>query len=279
MQLPATVARYEGSVLNEVSHKRSIGELIRQWRVARKLSQMELALETDISPRHLSFVENGHAKPSVDVLIRLAEYLQVPLRTRNTWLLTAGYAPQYSEQTLDSGRMTHAKAAVQRLLDTHAPYPGVALDRHWNVVLRNDSAENLFQLLPEKLKNPTINIFRASLHPEGFAAHTTNFLEWGSYLLQTMQRLMLNSRDEHLMSLMAEVNAYSNVQALHERMQKAPSTSDFPLLIPCKIRLLGRELAMFTTLTTFGSPKDITLHEVCIELFYPADEATKAFFH
>jgi MmyB-like transcription regulator ligand binding domain len=153
----------------------------------------------------------------------------------------------------------------------------VALDRHWNVVLTNAAAETLMRVLPDHLKGPELNIFRASLHPEGFAAHTQNFHEWGGYLLQTMQRLILNSRDEHLTSLFNEVNNFPNVCALRDGAQWNPA-AEASLLVPCLLKLAGQELSMFTTLTTFGSPRDITLHEICIELFYPADEKTKAFF-
>ncbi|MDF3034736.1 MAG: helix-turn-helix domain protein [Paucimonas sp.] len=255
--------------------KGTIGSLIREWRTMRRLSQMDLALDIGISPRHLSFVETGRSKPGVELLIAIAEQLDVPLRARNAWLLSAGYAPRYTEQGLDSARMAQVKSAVQRLLDTHEPYPGVALDRQWNVVLHNKAAASLISLLPAELKTPTVNIFRASLHPEGFAAHTKNFHEWGSYLLQVLQRLLLDVRDEELMALSDEINAYPNVQAL--KATGAPSGNEPGLLVPCVLDICGNVLSLFTTLTTFGSPRDITLHELCIELFYPADAATESF--
>jgi len=253
-----------------------VGTLIREWRTQRKLSQMELALDIDISPRHLSFVETGRSRPSAELLMSIASQLDVPLRARNTWLLAAGYAPRYSEQGLDSARMAQVKAAVQRLLDTHDPYPGVALDRHWNVVLHNRAAEKLMGLLPVELLAPEINIFRASLHPQGFAAFTKNFSEWGSYLLQVLQRLMLSARDEDIIALVDEVHAYPNVIALKQQTVISQPTEP-SLLIPCIMELHGQELSLFTTLTTFGSPRDITLHELCVELFYPADTQTEVF--
>ncbi len=254
----------------------SVGSLIRQWRTARKLSQMDLALEIDISPRHLSFVETGRSKPSVQVLMAIAQQLDVPLRTRNAWLLAAGYAPRYSNQGLDSARMSHVRAAIQRLLDGHDPYPGIALDGQWNVVLTNAAGQRMTQLLPDWLRSPTLNIFKASLHPDGFAAHTRNFAEWGSYLLAVLQRLLLQARNEQLMALAQEVYSYPNVQALKATLANTAHTEP-PLLVPCKLTLHGHELSLFTTLTTFGSPQDITLHEMCIELFYPADDQTAAF--
>ena len=254
----------------------SVGSLIREWRTQRKMSQMELALDIDISPRHLSFVETGRSRPSAELLISIASQLDVPLRARNAWLLAAGYAPRYSEQNLDSARMSQVKAAVQRLLDTHDPYPGLALDRHWNVVLLNRAAEKFMALLPSELRTPEINIFRASLHPQGFAAFTKNFAEWGSYLLQVLQRLMLSARDDGILALVEEVHAYPTVIAL--KQQTAISQPSEPsLLVPCIVELYGQELSLFTTLTTFGSPRDITLHELCVELFYPADTQTEVF--
>lgn len=254
----------------------SVGSLIREWRTQRKMSQMELALDIDISPRHLSFVETGRSRPSAELLISIASQLDVPLRARNAWLLAAGYAPRYSEQNLDSARMSQVKAAVQRLLDTHDPYPGLALDRHWNVVLLNRAAEKFMALLPTELRTPEINVFRASLHPQGFAAFTKNFAEWGSYLLQVLQRLMLSARDDGILALVEEVHAYPTVIAL--KQQTAISQPSEPsLLVPCIVELYGQELSLFTTLTTFGSPRDITLHELCVELVYPADTQTEVF--
>ena len=242
----------------------------------RKQSQMDLALDLDISPRHLSFVETGRSRPGVELLMQIAARLDVPLRTRNSWLLAAGYAPRYSEQGLDSARMVQVRAAVQRLLDTHEPYPGVALDRHWNVVLHNQAAASLMGLLPPALLIAPVNIFRASLHPQGFAAYTKNFEEWGAYLLQVLQRQMLGVRDEAIAALAQEIHAYPNVQTLKEKTA-AQATGEPALLVPCILELHGQELSLFTTLTTFGSPRDITLHELCVELFYPNDVTTEAF--
>ncbi|MGB4117242.1 MAG: helix-turn-helix transcriptional regulator [Polaromonas sp.] len=254
----------------------AVGSLIRQWRSTKRRSQMDLALDAGISPRHLSFVETGRAKPSAEVLMAIADHMDVPLRTRNTWLLAAGYAPRYSEQGLDSARMMPVKAAIQRLLDTHDPYPGVALDKQWNVVLHNQAALKLLGLLPDFLQTPTINIFKASLHPQGFAAMTKNFSEWGSYLVALLQRLMLAGRDENVMALAAEVATYPNVQALKAGTTQATSPES-QLLIPCVLEIGGQEISLFTTLTTFGSPRDITLNELCIELFYPSDKQAEQF--
>jgi transcriptional regulator with XRE-family HTH domain len=238
----------------EAENDGSVGTLIREWRTMRKLSQMDLALDADISPRHLSFVETGRSRPSAEVLMTIANHLDIPLRTRNTLLLAAGFAPRYSEQGLGSARMAQIKGAVQRLLDTHEPYPGVALDGQWNVVLLNKTAEKLMDLLPDHLKHPTINMFRVSLHPDGFARHTKNFHEWGSYLLQVLQRLRLTTRGQGLDELSCEVNGYPNVQAIKEYTSR-PLSAESSLLVPCILDLHGHDVSLFTTLTIFGSPR------------------------
>jgi transcriptional regulator with XRE-family HTH domain len=147
----------------------SVGTLVRDWRSRRRLSQMELALDVGISPRHLSFVETGRSRPSADLLMTLAARLEVPLRERNRMLLSSGYAPRYSQQPLQARDMQPVRAALQRLLELHQPYPGLVLDRQWNVVLANDAALSLTALLPPALREPSLNIFRASLHPQGLS--------------------------------------------------------------------------------------------------------------
>ena len=253
----------------------ALGPLLREWRSRRRRSQMDLALDVGVSTRHLSFIETGRSRPSPGVLLALAEQLQVPLRERNRLLLAAGYAPRYAEQPLDAPAMEPVRQALQRLLDAHDPYPGVALDRQWNVVLANAAAQGLIGLLPPALRDPPLNLMRASLHPDGFSAHTDNFDDWGRYLVDTLQRLATSSGDPALLALDAEVRSYPTVQALRER--PAPAVPAAPtLLLPCVMRLPQGTLSMFTTLTTFGTPRDVTLDELCVELFYPADAASQA---
>ena len=252
----------------------ALGPLLREWRSRRRRSQMDLALDVGVSTRHLSFIETGRSRPSPGVLLALAEQLQVPLRERNRLLLAAGYAPRYAEQPLDAPAMEPVRQALQRLLDAHDPYPGVALDRQWNVVLANAAAQGLIGLLPPALRDPPLNLMRASLHPDGFSAHTDNFDDWGRYLVDTLQRLATSSGDPALLALDAEVRSYPTVQALRER--PAPAVPAAPtLLLPCVMRLPQGTLSMFTTLTTFGTPRDVTLDELCVELFYPADAASQ----
>lgn len=252
-----------------------LGPLLRNWRTTRRRSQMDLALEVGVSPRHLSFIETGKSTPSPAMLLALADGLQVPLRERNRLLLAAGYAPRYSERQWGSAEMKQIEAALQRLLDAHQPYPGLVLDRQWNVVRANAAATGLALLLPEALRMPRLNIFRASLHPQGLAAITENFDEWGSYLLGTLQRVLLAAPEAEVEALQREVLQYPNVLRLINgpgyRRDATPA-----LLVPCVLNLPVGRVSLFTTLTTFGTPRDITLDELCVELFYPTEAASDA---
>lgn len=255
-----------------------IGELIREARQQQRLSQMDLALDVGISPRHLSFVETGRSRPSAEVLLAIAQRLALPLRTRNAWLLAAGYAPRYSEQPLASNQMAQIHAALDKLLHAHDPYPGVVLDGHWNVVRANATAQRLLSLLPTSLREPQVNMFRASLHPGGFAALTENFHEWGSYLIQALRKQVQGTRDESMAALLQEVQHYPNVAALQTTPAEAPGAVP-SLLIPCVLVLGEQRFSLFTTLTSFGTPRDITLAELSIELFYPSDPETDTLLH
>lgn len=236
---------------------------------------MDLALEVGVSPRHLSFVETGRSRPSPQLVIAIAEELEVPLRERNTLLLAAGYAPRYSQRGLDEPEMAHVRASIQRMLDAHDPYPGVVIDRQWNVVLGNRSAGALTAGLPAHVLGPPLNVFRVSLHPDGLAGRTLNFAEWAAYLLGQLRRSVVLTGDRALEALEAEVRAYPNVAALEKGMGR-DGWSEAPILVPLKLAISEIELSLFTTLTKFGTPQDVTLDELAIELFFPADEATEA---
>lgn len=253
----------------------AVGEMLRRWRAQRHLSQMALALDVGISPRHLSCVETGRSRASPATLLALAEQLRLPLRERNHLLLAAGYAPRYSEQGLQTPAMDGVRSALQRLMDAHDPYPGLVLDRQWNVVLANRAATALAALVPPALKTPQLNVFRASLHPQALAAHTLNFEEWADTLLANLQRSVLITGDAGLRQLEAEVMQYPNVQAL--RRGRAATGSERPaLLVPCVLALPTGTVSLFTTLTAFGTPRDVTLEELCVELFYPSDAPSEA---
>lgn len=251
----------------------AVGDLLREWRGLRRRSQLDLALDVGVSPRHLSFVETGRSTPSADLLLALAEGLDVPLRERNTLLLAAGYAPRFSERTLDDPEMHQVRWSVQRLLDAHDPYPGVVIDRRWNVVVANAAAGVLAADLPAELTEPPLNVYRVCLHPDGLAARTVNFDQWSGYLLGQLRRTITLTGDAELRALEREVRGYPNLDGRPTR--PVGRDGEPTLLVPLRLRTDAGELALFTTLTTFGTPRDVTLDELAIELFYPADAASE----
>lgn len=253
-----------------------IGVLLKEWRARRRLSQLDLALDVGVSARHLSFIETGRSRPSPQMLTALAQRLEIPLRERNRLLLAAGYAPQYAERRLDTTAMEQVRGALERLLAAHDPYPGVVLDRQWNVLLANRAAIALTAALPPHLRSPQVNVIRAGLHPEGFARITVNFDDWGSHLIDVLQREAAKTADPELQALDREVHEYANVRALCERREQQ-ATEPLPrLLVPFVVELPGGRMSLFTTRTFFGSPLDVTLEELTVELFYPADVASEA---
>jgi transcriptional regulator with XRE-family HTH domain len=253
----------------------TIGPMMRDWRTRRGRSQLDLSLDVGVSTRHLSFVENGRSRPSPELVLAVAEHLDVPLRERNTMLLAAGFAPRYAARDLDDHAMRRVSASLQRMLDLHHPYPGVAIDRQWNVLLRNDAAAALTAGLPDDVVRTTPNVFRMCLHPDGLAARTRNFDEWGGYLLRQLRRTIVLTGHEGLVALEAEVLGYPDVARLLRKMPTQRG-DDSPILVPFVLDAGGVELTFFTTLTTFGTPLDVTLDELAVELFFPADDATEA---
>ncbi len=251
----------------------TVGDQLRHWRGRRRLSQLELGLTAGVSPRHLSYVETGRAKASAELLLALAEVLQMPLRERNALLLAGGYAPRYSQTPLDAPDLSAMREALTRVLDAHDPYPGLAVDGHWNVVLANAGARRLMGAMPPALLVPVPNAIRLGLHPQGLAAFTTNFDVWGRHLLHQLEGLVHDSGDAGLAALQDEVRAYPNVRALLARPAALPAPS---LIVPCELQLHGQRVSLFSTLARFGTPRDVTLAELTVELFYPADAASQA---
>lgn len=250
----------------------TIGDLLKTWRTRRSCSQMALALDASVSTRHLSFVETGRSKPSPELVLALAEHLDVPLRERNTMLLAAGYAPRFTSHPLDNEEMQVIRSSLQRILDAHDPFPGLVLDKQWNIVMANRAAGRLLELLPAELQGEPVNLFRASLHPDGLARYTTNFAHWGTYLLRQLDQLAVRFGDDDLQALRTEIENYPNMTAL---TCNTPTAGGGDLVITCELDLFDQHLSLFTTLTSFGSPLDVTLDELLIELFFPADTPTE----
>ena len=231
----------------------AVGPILREWRMQRRLSQLDLAVEAGVSARHLSFVETGRAKPSPEMVLLLAAKLDVPLRERNSLLLAAGYAPRFAETAIDAPEMAQMRSALQAVLDATDPFPAIVVDRRWDVLMSNRAAAALTHGVDESLLSNGINVFRVSLHPKGMATRVVNFPEWAAHLLGQLRRLAANSRAPEIDALLSEVLAYPNVAALDLRDEDVGRTR---LVLPLILRSGAHELSLFTTMTTFGSPLD-----------------------
>lgn len=255
-----------------------VGELLRDWRTRRRRSQMDLALDVGVSTRHLSFVETGRSRPSVDLVLALAHHLDVPLRERNGLLLAAGYAPRFSQLSLDEPAMTNVRLSIQRMLNAHDPYPGAVIDRQWNVAMVNRAGSMLAQGIPDHLLGPPMNVYRLCLHPDGLARRTINFTDWAAYLLEQLRRSIVVTGDPALVALLEEVSNYPNVVQI-ATLVDADRRDEPPILVPFQLSTPLGQLSLFTTLTTFGTPLDVTIDELAIELFFPADDASDHMLH
>src|SRR6201995_6106084 len=231
-----------------------IGHHLREWRQRRHLSQLDLAGDAEISARHLSFVETGRAAPSRDMVLKLAERLDVPLRERNVLLVAAGFAPAFPQRSLDDPALKPARDAIDLVLKAHEPNPALAVDRHWNLVSANRMVMPLLQGIPARLLRHPFNILRLAFHPEGLAAQTVNLAEWCSHLLERLARQCQATADPELIKLYQDLKSYP-IPA-----RAGPLSSD-NVAIPFKLRHAGEVLSFFPTTMVFGTPVDITLSE------------------
>ncbi|TYT25198.1 helix-turn-helix transcriptional regulator [Luteimonas viscosa] len=249
------------------AHLRSVGEQLRHWRQRRHLSQLDLAGLADISSRHLSFVETGRSLPSRAMLLRLSDRLEVPLRERNALFVAAGYAPVYSERRIDDPSLEQARKAIDLVLRGHEPYPALAVDRHWQLQAANRALAPLLTGVAPQLLAPPVNVLRLSLHPEGVAPRILNLGQWRAHLLHRLQQQIDATGDAVLLALHAELASYP-----------APAHDDAPdpdaVVVPMRIRSEVGELSFLSTTTVFGTPVAVTLSELAIESFFPADAAT-----
>ena len=243
------------------------GPLLREWRQRRRLSQLELAVEADISARHLSFVETGRSAPSREMVLHLAEHLGIPLRERNALLIAAGYAPVFPERTLDDPALAAARMAVDLVLKGHEPYPAIAVDRHWTLVAANNAVGAFMIVDDPSLLQPPLNVLRVSLHPRGVAPRIANLGEWRSHVLDRLRRQIDASGDPVLIALLEELRSYPAPPP------KQP-TDYGGVLVPLELITEAGTLAFFSTTTIFGTPVDVTLSELAVEAFYPANEQT-----
>jgi transcriptional regulator with XRE-family HTH domain len=254
----------------------TVGQLLRRWRGDRRLSQMELALEADVSTRHLSFVETGRARPSREMVVRLAEHLDVPLRERNQLLLAAGYAPAYPESEMDADRMDAVRAAVRQVLAGHEPYPALVVDRHWEMLEANAGIGVLLAGVASEQLAPPVNALRLALHPDGLAPKIINFGEWRTHLLDRLRRQVAATHDPQLASLLAELREYPSGQPEPAVDIRSGGQGHPEIVVPLRLRHGDGELRLMSIVSTFGTPLDITVEELSIEAFFPADAATAA---
>ena len=250
------------------------GDHLRAWRQQRHLSQLELAGEADISPRHVSFMETGRTNPSRDMVLRLCERLAVPLRERNALLVAAGYAPMYRERALDDPALAAARQAVELVLKGHEPCPAIALDRCWNVVAANRAALALLSAhVSPALLAPPINVFRLSLHPEGLSRRIANLAQWRAHLLARLRQQIQATADPALVQLQAELLQYP---APTESGNLVLAGEMLGVVMPFCFESVHGMLSLISTTTIFGTPVDVTLQELAVESFFPADDFTSA---
>jgi transcriptional regulator with XRE-family HTH domain len=263
------IPRYRRSMLATTA---SVGDLLREWRQRRRLSQLDLACEADISTRHLSFLETGRSLPSREMVLHLAEQLDVPLRERNALLLAAGFAPEFPERPLTDPVLGVARKAVELVLAGHEPYPALAVDRHWTLVASNKAIPLLLAGAGEWLMRPPVNVLRLSLHPEGLAGRIVNLVEWRSHVLARLRHQIDVSRDPVLTELMTEISAYPVTGGAASGVHTGNEFDG--VVVPLRLVTAAGVLNFFSTTTIFGSPVDITLSELAVESFFPADRAT-----
>ncbi len=251
-----------------VGDRAPLGMLLRDWRQRRRLSQLDLALEAGVSARHLSFVETGRSKPSREMVLHLAEELDVPLRERNRLLLAAGFAPAYAQRTIDAPELEPVREALDLVLGAHEPFPALVVDRWWNLVAANRAVTLLTSGVAPALLEPPANVLRLSLHPNGLAPRIANLGEWRAHLLGRLRRELALTADPALAELLEEVGGFPAGEPfeLHG--------SESGIAVPLRVHTGEQELSFLSTVVTFGTAIDVTVAELSIEAFFPADAAT-----
>ena len=249
-----------------------IGEHLRKWRQRRRMSQLSLALDAEISTRHLSFLETGRSAPSREMVQKLSEQMGIPLRERNVLLIAAGFAPVFPERSLNDPQLKQAREAIEIVMNGQKPYPAFALDRHWNMVASNGALPQIYNgVLPELLA-PPVNVMRLSLHPQGLARHIVNLSEWGSHLKLRLSQQIDVTADSVLIELLKELDGYEKFHRSKSNSSNDAQTED--AMIPIRLKLGDDVLSFFSTTMIFGIPLDITLSELALESFFPSDIAT-----
>jgi transcriptional regulator with XRE-family HTH domain len=264
------VVRYTSGMSMMGQSQTQFGAHLREWRQRRRMSQLDLALEAEISARHLSFVETGKSQPSREMVLRLAEQLDVPLRERNVLLSAAGFAPVFPERTLDDPQMQNARRAVELVLKGHEPYPALAIDRHWTMIAANAAVSPLLAGIPAALVTPPVNVLRLSMHPDGLSGRIVNLPQWRAHLLERVRRQTELTADPVLVELLRELESYPAPRSAGP----APKSDYADVIVPLRLKAGDAVLSFISTTTVFGTPQDITLSELALETFFPADPQT-----
>lgn len=253
----------------------AVGALLRAWRDRRRISQLELALRADSSARHISFIETGRSRPSQEMILRLADHLDVPVRERNALLVAAGYAPQFPERPLGDPSMHELRTCLERLLSAHEPFPALAVDGAYQVVAANRAVSLLLDGVAEDLLVPPLNAMRLTLHPRGMAPRIRNYGQWRAHLLHQMERQLAVLRSAPLRAVYEEVSAYPPPDVPGEgRTDDGPAA---PFALPLVLEHDGRTLSFISAISTFNTPMDVTVSELALETFLPADAETAAY--
>lgn len=254
-----------------MSTQQTFGDLVRDWRGRRRMTQMDLALEAEISPRHMSFLETGRSRPSREMVLNLAERLELPLRERNQLLTAAGFAAVFPQRSLDDPGLAAARRAVDLIMAGHEPHPALLVDRHWNLLTANAAAMHLMDGLAPELLTPPINVLRASLHPGGLAGRILNLTEWRGHVLERLRRDLAITADPVLGQLLAELTAFPAPPAA---VGRAHGPDYGGVAVPLRMASPFGPLSFISTTTLFGTAVDVTLSELVLETFFPADEHT-----
>ena len=242
---------------------------LREWRVQRRLSQLDLALRAGTTQRHVSFLENGRSSPGRGIVVRIAESLRLPLRERNALLRTAGYAPSYPETRLDDPALRPVLDGLRRLLDGHRPYPAIIVDTFGDLVATNDRFGVLTEGVAPELLEPPVNVLRLALHPRGMAPRIINFGDWARHVLERPRQEHARAPHERHLAMLAELEGY-----LPRR--PAPGEEHLGFAVPMRLRSSRGELRLITAITTFATAVDVTISELRLETFLPADAETAA---
>jgi transcriptional regulator with XRE-family HTH domain len=265
---------------------KNVGDLLREWRQRRRLSQLALACDAEISTRHLSFVETGRAQPSREMILHLSEQMEIPMRERNILLVAAGYAPIFSERSLEDPALATVRKAIDLILEGQKPYPAFAIDRHWNIVASNRALPEIYQSVAPHLVKPPMNGLRLTLHPDGLAPRVANLAEWHEHVASRLRRQIDLTADPVLIDLLREFSEYPGAK-LKRKTDSTDANSrnareilpEDGIVVPFRLNTVLGLLSFFTTTTVFGTPVDVMLSELAIESFYPADAATAQAVH